>query len=290
MIRALLALALLAGCAAPEPFELQGIRFVGLPAGSFTMGCDADDPGCELGASPAHRVRISRPLWVAETELTRAGYTGIRDTAPWAESVCGEDCPFTLATWWDALALANTLSTHADVERCYTLHGCEEGAYGTRPCDSYEINARTLSACEGFRLPTEAEWEYAARGDEDFAWAGSDDVDAVAWYDGNLGDPSDPDFTGGDLSPVAQKAPNGFGLYDMSGNVAEWVHDAYDGDYYADSPATDPTGPEEGEWRVARGGCWGWSADSARVTGRQAFHQDQDRVMALGFRLVRTAR
>jgi formylglycine-generating enzyme required for sulfatase activity len=113
-----------------------------------------------------------------------------------------------------------------------------------------------------FRLPTEAEWEYAARGgrySKNFKFAGSNDPDEVAWRDGN---------SNVRTHPVGQKKPNELGLYDMSGNVWEWCSDWYDNKYYAVSPAENPQGPEQGTFRVMRGGSWFHDSSGLRVTER----------------------
>jgi formylglycine-generating enzyme required for sulfatase activity len=133
---------------------------------------------------------------------------------------------------------------------------------------------------KGFRLPTEAEWEYAARsGGKDEEYAGASDVDAVAWHDGN---------SGRKTHPVAQKRANGLGLYDMSGNVYEWCQDWYDEEYYRNSPRNNPQGPSSGSYRVARGGSWNYIAGDCRSANRSR-DSPGGRYGSLGFRLVLAA-
>ena len=128
-----------------------------------------------------------------------------------------------------------------------------------------------------FRLPTEAEWEYAARsGGKKERYAGGDDIDAVAWYDKN---------SGGSTHPVGGKAPNDLGIHDMSGNVWEWCGDRYGKDYYRRSPRKNPRGPSSGSYRVIRGGCWAGYANNARCADRSNF-MPVDSWSILGFRLV----
>jgi formylglycine-generating enzyme required for sulfatase activity len=134
-------------------------------------------------------------------------------------------------------------------------------------------------SCAGYRLPTEAEWEGAARCGEDLLYAGSSSVDAVAWYAGN---------SVGTTSSVAGLAPNACGLYDMSGNVWEWTNDWFSGTAYGGGAATDPTGPASGLSRVYRGGSWGDDVRYARVAAR-GVDIPEYQGGNVGVRLVRTA-
>jgi formylglycine-generating enzyme required for sulfatase activity len=138
------------------------------------------------------------------------------------------------------------------------------------------VNGGNVYACAGYRLPTEAEWEYAARGGESYTYSGSETVGDVAWTSEN---------SGSTTHPVAGKAANAFDLYDMSGNVWEWTHDWYA--VYASDAAVDPVGATSGSYRVARGGSWRYDPSGARVAIR---YDDvpSNRSSELGFRLARS--
>lgn len=129
-----------------------------------------------------------------------------------------------------------------------------------------------------YRLPTEAEWEYAARGKDTEDLPA--DLDSVAWHEAN---------GQGKTHPVGQKKPNAFGLYDMHGNVREWVQDWYAPDAYGTGPATDPQGPESASYKVYRGGCWHAAAKYCRTTFR-GFDLPANDDYSVGFRLVRMVR
>jgi formylglycine-generating enzyme required for sulfatase activity len=127
-----------------------------------------------------------------------------------------------------------------------------------------------------WRLPSEAEWEFAAKGGSATTYSGSNSIDEVAWYSSN---------SGGKTQPVGQKKPNGYGLYDMTGNVWEWCADWYSSDYYKSSPSSNPQGPNSGSHRVYRGGSWYINAEYCRVANRNGSAPDY-RGHDIGFRLV----
>lgn len=134
-----------------------------------------------------------------------------------------------------------------------------------------------------YRLPTEAEWEYAARAGTTTAYSfgdSEDDLSRYAWFGG--------DFSSDGTHPVGQKEPNHWGIHDVHGNAWEWVQDWYDPTYYASSPADDPQGPESGEQRVVSGGSWHVTGDGWRSAFRRDYDPDY-RGISIGFRLVMTA-
>jgi formylglycine-generating enzyme required for sulfatase activity len=194
-----------------------GMEMVYIEPGSFQMG--SNSVYSDSDEKPVHAVRISRPFWMGKCEVTESQYQVIAGTNPSEEP----DLPVTVSHK-DAVAFCRRLT---DRER----------------------RAGRLPVGYVYRLPTEAEWEYAARGGAKslgFEYAGSANPDDVAWYS----------KSGGKTHPVGQKKPNEVGLHDMSGNVWEWCHDVYDASYYATSPSSDPTGPSSGDLHVLRGGSW----------------------------------
>jgi serine/threonine protein kinase len=209
----------------------------------------------------AHQVWLSRSLLIAATPVTQAQWTAVMGHNPsWAQ---GEDLPVETVSWFEAVEFCNRLSRSLELPEAYRVQG-----------DVVHWDRDSL----GFRLPTETEWEVAARAGQDHPFAGADDADDVAWYWDN---------TGGLTQPVGRKKPNDLGLYDMSGNVAEWVWDWY-GPYPTDPLSTDPAGPDAGEVRVHRGGSSFNLAEDARVAARSAQVRPDERFHFLGFRLART--
>jgi formylglycine-generating enzyme required for sulfatase activity len=173
--------------------------------------------------------------------------------------------PVETVSWFDAVRFCNALSAKLGLAAAYTIG---EGEAPAVTCDF---------SASGFRLPTEAEWEYAARsGGDAFVYAGSDDCEEVGWYDDN---------SDGQAQPVGGKAATRWGLYDLTGNVWEWCWDR-SGDYPSET-STDPLGEDYGPDRVYRGGSWYDDAYSARAAYRFG-HRPGYRDDLLGLRLART--
>ena len=228
----------------PRPGEsraFDGMEFVWIPAGEFLMGSTSWGPNHH--ERTVTRVRISRGFWLGKYEVMQSEWQAVVGTNPSEFSGCGR-CPAE-RVWWD--------DTQEFIGR---------------------LNARTGGV--RYRLPTEAEWEYAARaGTSGDRYAAS--VDAIAWHSEN---------SGRRTHPVGQKAPNLWGLHDMLGNVSEWVQDWF-GDYLG-GYVTDPQGPGSGSTRVSRGGSWYGGARPCRTTFRFKVPTGL-RGFYLGFRLLRTA-
>ena len=238
-------------------------ELVALAGGRFEMGCTPEQRGdCDSDEKPVHSVTVSGFL-MGRYEVTQGLWVDVMGSNPSYFDSCGEDCPVENVSWLDVAAFANKLSKREGLEPCYEISGDD-------------VRWPDGLSCEGYRLPTEAEWEYAARADDGTKYAGSNTPDDVAWTGSNAGRKT---------HPVGELAPNGWGLYDMSGNVYEWVWD-WEGDYQSGS-SVDPTGPSIGSDRVSRGGSWYFSQRFTRVADRN-YGSPSYRRSRLGFRLSRS--
>jgi formylglycine-generating enzyme required for sulfatase activity len=219
-----------------------GMEFVLIPAGTFQMGSSKGDDD----ERPVHTVTLSRPFYLGTTEVTQGQWAAVMGSNP--SQYKGRDHPVEQVSW-------------EEVQRFIK-----------------QLNAKEGSSL--YRLPTEAEWEYAARAGTRSAWSFGDEersLGTYAWYGDNAGNRT---------HPVGQKRPNGWGLYDMHGNVREWVQDWYGP--YPSGAVTDPQGPRSGSNRVIRDGSWDNSASYCRSALRSSYAPDISSV-DLGFRLLRTA-
>ncbi len=277
----------------PQPARLYAQAtlppdMVFIQGGTFTMGCTAEQqPDCFFDETPAHEVTLT-DFYMGKYEVTQGQWMALFGSNPSFFSSCGANCPVEQVSWYDAAVFCNRLSEQAGNTPCYYADAAYTQVYGKSGSNWSLPNSGTVywkPDTKGYRLPTEAEWEYAARGgsgSKGYKYAGTSDLFALKnycnYYDG--GDGYD-NLT----SPVGALLPNELGLHDMSGNVWEWCYDWYDS--YAGSPACAPTGPGAGSNRVVRGGSWSLFAVFARV----AFRFDNSpvyRVTDLGFRLCRT--
>lgn len=265
--------------------EARAPDFVWVSVGDFQMGSPMAEEG-RFDNETQHAVTLSRPFFLQTTEVTQGQWQQTMGNNPSAFSGCGINCPVERVSWWDALEYLNRRSVSEGFEKCYKLEGCA-GIPGV----SYRCQGVTFEGldCTGYRLPTEAEWEYAARGRTDTplfsgvpareGCASPDPALApIGWYCGNASSQT---------QSVAQKKANGFGLYDTAGNVTEWVWDWNFGDYVPEE-VTDPLGPERGAGRTYRGGSWASPPRDCRVAAR-GYADPASRHDYLGFRAARTA-
>lgn len=208
---------------------------------------------------PVHEVCVD-DFYIGKYEVTQGQWKAIMGKNPSLFEDRGDNCPVETVSWNDIQEFINKLNEK------------------TSP--SIPLNKGELR--EMYRLPTEAEWEYAARSEgKNEKWAGTSNESELgdyAWYNKN---------SGSKTHPVGQKKPNGLGIYDMSGNVWELVNDWYDSEYYKSSPKNNPQGPNSGKGRVLRGGSWYFGARYMRASSRSNYSPDS-RFGGLGFRLART--
>jgi hypothetical protein len=219
----------------------------------FTMGCTSiHERICPDDERPAHQVSLKRNFWMMTSEVTQKQYSDILLNNPSAH--LGDDLPVEKVSWRDAVLFANRLSEKEGRERCYEL--------------VYNQVVWSNPHCSGWRLPTEEEWEYAARARSPYLFSGGDYLSEVAWFASN---------SQRQTQPVCSKKRNDFGLCDMSGNVLEWVFNYYS-PYLSEG--------ESSPLRVLRGGSWYYSASAFRVSKRFSL-SEQSRCDDCGFRLVR---
>ena len=267
----------------------EGIELVRIPTGSFTMGAPDDEVGNLGGTETQHVVTLTRDYWIGVTEVTQGQFEALMGYDPSANTACGADCPVETVSWYESAAFGNALSDAAGLASCYDCTGSEAAVVCTVLGNPYE--------CEGYRLPTEAEWEMAARAGTPSALSSGGNIpefheedcggqlrlsngtilDDYAVYCGN---------DQGISEPVASKLPNPWGLHDVHGNVVEWCGDWYE--RYSDDSVEDPSGPDAGEYRVVRGGAWSsdplYQRSASRSIGTPAGRDEH-----AGFRIAHAA-
>lgn len=224
-----------------------GMEFIQIPAGEFLMGCSEENTNCSDSTKPVHKVKITKPFYMGKYEVTQKQWLKVMGKNPSKFKGC-EDCPVEQVSWEDVkkfIKKLNVISASANEKKKY-------------------------------RLPTEAEWEYAARAESTTIYYWGNEMDrGYAWSFENSES----------THPVGQMKPNSFGLYDMMGNVWEWCEDWYEQNYYKNSPTSNPLGPTSGKYRVIRGGAWAY--------GYKVLHSSyhfiaypSERDYSIGFRLI----
>ena len=273
------------GVVVPEGFVL-------VEAGTFKMG---SAQGWDNN-KPVHEVTITKPFYMGKYEVTQAEYEvycRYGGSSPSSSKGDGDNYPAYYVSWYDALVYCNKRSMAEDLTPCYSISGnTDPSKWGTVPTSSNSTwnSVECNWNANGYRLPTEAEWEYAARaGDntvDSLTYSGTRDVNKLgdyAWYYDSAND---------NTHEVGTKLPNAFGLYDMSGNVWEWCWNRYISGYGGYDTTTeggsDPTGFSAGSDRVGRGGCWDSSSDYCAVSFRSNYGPGS-RSNGLGFRVVRAS-
>ena len=269
-------------CGLPKDFVL-------IPAGTFQMG---SEKGYD-NTKPVHQVTITKSFYMGKYEVTQAEYEkycSYGSSSPSSVRGDGDNYPAYFVSWYDALVYCNKRSMAEGLTPCYSISGSTDPSkWGTVPT----LSDSTWNAvicnwnANGYRLPTEAEWEYAARaGDNTVAsltYSGTSDVNKLgdyAWYSSN---------SNSKTHEVGTKLPNAFGLYDMSGNVWEWCWNWFTDSYDAETECgSDPTGSSLGSSRVYRGGSWYNGSDYCAVSYRSGSNP-RNCLSRLGFRVVRAS-
>ena len=269
--------------------------FVEIPAGTFYMGSNKGN----IRNKPVHEVTITKKFYMGKYEVTQAeyekycSYTGT--DFPSSSYGDGDNYPVYYVCWYDAIVYCNKRSIAEGLTPCYSISGntdpCEWGSVPNRSNKTWNDVVCNWST-NGYRLPTEAEWEYAARAGDNTVdvntYSGTRDENKLgeyAWYHANKT---------GTTHEVGTKIPNSFGLYDMSGNVSEmcwnWLSNCYDYDDDIElEGGSDPTGVPSGNYRVRRGGAWSEPPLSISVFGRNYIEPARRDNPLIGFRVVRSA-
>ena len=263
--------------------------FVLIPAGTFQMGSEKGDDWNK----PVHEVTITKPFYMGKYEVTQAEYEkycSYVSHSPNSDKGVGDNYPAYYVSWYDALVYCNKRSMEEGLTPCYSISGnTDPKEWGARPTST--DSTWDAVVCDwnanGYRLPTEAEWEYAARaGDktvDSLTYSGTSAVNKLgeyAWYSSNSNDKT---------HEVGTKKANAYGLYDMNGNVWEWCWNWKTSSYNAETEGgSNPTGASSGSNRVGRGGSWSSGSDYCDVSFRNNYGSF-GRLNDLGFRVVRSS-
>ena len=256
--------------------QLNHQKMIFVQGGIFEMGQpdpDIGGAGWTDNEQPVHGVKVN-DFYIGKYPVTQKLYQKIMDNNP--SDFSGSSHPVESVSWYDAIEFCNKLSHANKLEPCYKNRG------KMIECDF---------SAGGYRLPTEAEWEYAALGgklSQGYKFSGSNNIDEVAWYDKNANENywKCPHADREGTQPVGLKKPNELGLHGMSGNIWEWCWDWHDRKYYAKSPNNNPTGPARGTSRILRGGFWFGGACNCRAKFRSLSDPNYSSSI-IGFRIIR---
>jgi len=263
--------------------DKHGIAWCAIPAGCYKMGA-APGEACAFANEVQHEVTLTHKFEIQSTEATQDQFKKLMNSSPSHHGSCGGTCPVEMVTWDVAASFCNALSKSAGYKECYSC-STSAGLFTCKDVPSYAYSK--IYECPGYRLPTEAEWEYAYRAGTKGATylgainicIGADSVaDKLGWYSINALMST---------HPVGKKVGNAWGLYDMAGNVWEWCHDWYS--KVSAAPATNPWGPMSGANKVLRGASKNDNPRYMRAAGRRDFPPSSAR-SAFGFRCVRTVK
>lgn len=240
-----------------------GVNLVYIPSGSFVMGSDSGSKDC----NPPRTVSVTKGFWMSRYEITQKQYRDVTGVNPCEKSKYGEGdfSPVYNISWYEAVEFCNKLSEANGLEPYYVIDADDTDDDNISAHDELKWEVEVNEKANGFRLPTEAQWEYACRAGTktDYYWGKNSSWDVSGKYSWHMFNAGQKKYSRGrfwwvkyhKVKKVGTKSPNRFGLYDMSGNVAEWCFDRYSRTYYSEGEKNDPDGPDgEYVYRVVRGG------------------------------------
>ncbi|HQO10172.1 MAG TPA: SUMF1/EgtB/PvdO family nonheme iron enzyme [Clostridiales bacterium] len=283
----------------PDPIEMVYIQ-----GGTFQMGDSFSEGNSE--ELPVHSVTLDS-FYIGKYEVTQAEWSDYMPAENWSSYGTGDNYPAYYVSWYEIIKYCNLRSIAEGLTPVYTITSSTDPAeWGEVPTDHNTVWDAAICnwKANGYRLPSEAEWEYAARGGlsgqrfpngATISHSTNGDTQAnycaqpsLYTYDVSPTTDYNPVYYG-TSSPVGSFPPNGYGIYDMAGNLCEWCWDWYSSSYYSISPSSNPTGPTTDSFRVERGGYWSYTANHCRVASRfYLFHFPSYSDKNIGFRLSRT--
>ena len=255
-------------------FDSSSPTMVYVEGGKFNMGTDYGNDGNK----PVHTIKVSS-FYIGKYEVTQKEWREVMGSNP--SFFKGDDLPVEKVSWYEAVEYCNKRSIKEGLSPYYKIEKNKRDPNNKYDWDKLKWIVSVNWNANGYGLPTEAQWEYAARGgnkSKGYIFSGSNDIGSEYWCDSNSRTKT---------QPVGTKQANELGIHDMSGNVYEWCWDWYDEGYYAKSPASDPKGPVSGSKRVVRGGSWGSHPEDCIVTLRGSSYPFTNSNSVNGFRVVR---